>query len=522
MKHFKLGHKSFAALLCATAAFALPVQAGDIKLLPEISASEIAADTNRSYDSYTGITVVTAPTFDPFEQDGSLAGTAALRTGPSAITLDGQSVSGGAFLDLKMIYTSLSDDPYDVRGFERSVYLSGEPIARIHQDMRTLDCSSSTTDVGYQDEYYDGYGSHGYLAGLYLLLPRYRGHRGYWTGGRSLGPHANWRNWRRSGSYGFGTANSFSSFSSPRGGTSFNSSRGRTRGAGTRRNENTRGNGRQDSDTGGAAAAAPATTTRGTTRRDHSIIGGSSRHREFTNHRGIVRGGPLRTSDNTDTQASSSQSSPQSESSRTRARAGVKSTRRVSTAASRSRNSSAASNSTPAPIAQQASPAPIARQTLQQNARPSTPASRDRSQSKSSSSSKSRSSASSKSKPKRSSRVDRAVDRSFNRSRSRGKELNFFPPNIMPMQTSYGLSSYVHASGEVHQNFRCVREESVSLHIPQDRLDAARFDGLTLVIIDNAERDIPIYIPPNYIEGFRQAAGHNSVERSTYGYPAQD
>lgn len=92
----------------------------------------------------------------------------------------------------------------------------------------------------------------------------------------------------------------------------------------------------------------------------------------------------------------------------------------------------------------------------------------------------------------------------------------------MPMQTGYGLGGYVTASSEIHEHYRCVREESVTLHIPQDRLDAARFDGLTLVVIDNAERDIPIYIPPNYIEGFRQAAGHRHVQSQTYGYPVQE
>jgi len=64
-------------------------------------------------------------------------------------------------------------------------------------------------------------------------------------------------------------------------------------------------------------------------------------------------------------------------------------------------------------------------------------------------------------------------------------------------------------SSVVTTNYRCVREETVTLHIPQERLDAARFDGMTLVIVDNADRDVPIYLPPNYIEGFRQATGRS-------------
>lgn len=45
----------------------------------------------------------------------------------------------------------------------------------------------------------------------------------------------------------------------------------------------------------------------------------------------------------------------------------------------------------------------------------------------------------------------------------------------------------------------------MTLHIPAERLEAARFDGLSLVLLDKDGGDIPVYIPPNYIAGFMQA-----------------
>jgi len=51
-----------------------------------------------------------------------------------------------------------------------------------------------------------------------------------------------------------------------------------------------------------------------------------------------------------------------------------------------------------------------------------------------------------------------------------------------------------------------------------DRLTAARFDGLSLVLLDHSGQDVPIYIPPNYIEGFIQA---NPYMSSGYHQPVQ-
>lgn len=64
----------------------------------------------------------------------------------------------------------------------------------------------------------------------------------------------------------------------------------------------------------------------------------------------------------------------------------------------------------------------------------------------------------------------------------------------------------------------CAREDRLTLFIPEERLEAARFDGLTLIVRDvtvnqrNGQVTVyderPLYIPANYIEGFRMAAAN--------------
>ena len=76
---------------------------------------------------------------------------------------------------------------------------------------------------------------------------------------------------------------------------------------------------------------------------------------------------------------------------------------------------------------------------------------------------------------------------------------------------------HTHASDDVvvvSTNRDCAVEESLTLFIPNERLDAARFDGLTIWIRDIAStgqgdtlvyEERSLFIPPNYIEGFRRA-----------------
>jgi len=71
--------------------------------------------------------------------------------------------------------------------------------------------------------------------------------------------------------------------------------------------------------------------------------------------------------------------------------------------------------------------------------------------------------------------------------------------NILPMASSWTRNVVRNV------DVQCAREEMLSIHIPQERLDAARFDGLTVLVLDRQGQEVPVYVPPNYIEGFRQA-----------------
>ena len=509
MTHIKMtSAKTLIATLCLSASLIMPAAAVDVTFLPDIPADQIARDTTRSYDSLTGINVVSAPTFDPFEQDSSLAGTAALRTGPIETTIDGKRVMGGAYLDLKMIYTSPSDDPYDLRGFERTFYVSGEPVDRVRQEVKTLDCASNTTELAYQDDYYNSYDNYGYLAGLYMLLPQYRGHRGFWNGGSRYRPSARWSDWRRRGigGYGHSYGGGYYSGRSHTGHGFHDRDRRRDR-DGSRGH---RSGGGERAVTGGSRDTARAERHSGR----NSMIGGTAKKREYRRQRGVVTGGPLQTSRGNAASQRPNQRT-QSRNNRNQDRVGRRSTGRGSnpiantTAQPITRTGRPAiretisnrrtnpAGSAPTPIARQSAPRPIARSNPKSAPVPrQAPAAKQRPRTER----KSRA----VSKPRQTRKLNREVDRSFKKSNRamRGKQLNFFP--IM-------LGGYSRPATTVVTNYRCVREETVTLHIPQERLDAARFDGMTLVVVDNADRDVPVYLPPNYIEGFRLAMGRGST-----------
>lgn len=490
--------KTLLAAFCLSASIIVPAQANDIILFPDIPADQIARDTVRSYDSSTGASMATAPTFDPFEQDNTLAGTAALRSGPSEIAIDGTRVAGGAYLELKMIYTSASDDPYDLRGYERAYYVSGDEVSRIHQDVRTLDCASNSAEVVYEDNYYNSYDTYGYLAGVYLLLPRYRGHRGFWNGGSRYRPSASWSDWRRRSSY-----NSYGNYGASYGGGHFAGSNDRNRGFGSRgsgtagnRGDGRRGVGDRDRETDSAETTNTARTQRHNGR--GSVIGGSASSREYRRQRGVVAGGPLQRSSANEAEQSNNNERNSAQNSENRSTRTDRRTDRVGRR-DRGRGSNPALGNTSQPVTnRRANPAGPPPQTIARSAPPTTinsnrasrPAPQSQRQNTQRSSSSSR-------------KLNREVDRSFsriNRNSINRKQMEFFPRH----------GGYTQLNSSVVTNYRCVREESVTLHIPQERLDAARFDGLTLVVVDNADQDVPIYLPPNYIEGFRQATGRSS------------
>jgi len=197
-----------------------------------------------------------------------------------------------------MIYTSASDDPFDLRGFEQAYYVSGDPVSRLSQDVRTLDCASNTTEVVYEDNYYNNYNDYGYLAGVYLLLPRYRGHRGYWGSSSRHRPFAGWSDWRHRRGYGSHGGGYYSGYGSRGRGFGYQGRGGR----GDRRGSDNGSNG--GSDNGGRVERADAPRHSGR----NAVIGGSRENRSYTRQRGVVTGGPLTNgrADNTRRRESSS------------------------------------------------------------------------------------------------------------------------------------------------------------------------------------------------------------------------
>jgi len=443
------------AILIASAT-AFSVSASSLSL-PDISPEQIAADTERRYETATGTVEIIAPSFDPFENDTSLAGTVKLRSISSSVALDGRTVTGGALLDLDLIYTNHSPDPYDNKGFEEGIFLSGDAASVIRYDNRILDCSENVREVIYDDGYYRG-APYGYVAGVYRLLPRYRGHSG------------------------FGHV----SYYRPRGYSHYRPRHPR-RGAGHYRPHRPNGHG------GNGRPYRPDGDRRKKKTRDYVVDTRSDdwvrEHRNRDRNRAQRPRRPRGNVVDTDRRGTPNAGRPAGgrPNVNTRPRGGERPQtsrpRRPQTAGAQPRP-----QSRPHTRPKKGPDRP----NVNTNKRPDRPPQ------------------SRPSKPRRSS-IDRAVDRHFKKSRSvrrkADRQLNFFPA-VFPIAR---IGGYSHK--DVSVTYRCAREESLTLHIPQDRLDAARFDGFTLLVLDKTDREIPVYIPPNYVEGFRQAvrASGNSI-----------
>lgn len=452
---------ALSALLLSSAA--LTPQAWSASL-PDISPAQIQQDTERRYNSQTGAAEWVAPSFDPFELEESLAGSASLRSAGQAVTIDGRTVSGGAFLDVSLFYTTESNDVYDVRGTERGVYVSGQPVDTVRYDSKILDCSENVREVVYDDGYYSG-SPYGYLAGVYRRYPRYRGHRDF-------GHHGGYGH--RDGYRGRHTRYNDGFRDGRRGHTgSRNRNRDRDRAS---RDRNASDNVRT---TNGTLITIPGSAV-SNNNRDREPQGLSAKERRHLERRRNSRHNlkdPKRYS------AGAS---------------GGKDVRATPSTPSAQVSPSRRTVKTPAPERARAIPtrtekAPKTyKAPRQERARP-TRTDRDRS------------------------RISRSVDRHFGGSKkNRSQGLTKNKLNFYPVQFRSSIRSRVDVS------YRCAREEMLTLHIPQERLDAARFEGFTVLLLDSEDREIPVYVPPNYVEGFRQAvgrAGHSApAVSSSYGY----
>ncbi|GLQ21894.1 hypothetical protein ACFFUB_08775 [Algimonas porphyrae] len=153
---------------------------------PDLSPEIIAQDVTTEYNRRTGAPEAVGPTFDPFEQDEDLAGQAYLRTTDGVRDLNGIRLQDGVLLEVQLYYTDYGDR--DIGRTRDAVFLNGDPVPIVLSDSRELECSSRVTETVYHYDryYYPGYG------GLYRPRPTYFGHSlfdfSYW-GGRSDGWH---------------------------------------------------------------------------------------------------------------------------------------------------------------------------------------------------------------------------------------------------------------------------------------------------------------------------------------------
>jgi len=464
---FKLGLISTALLL--TTALANPALA---ESLTEISPRQIASDVQVQYNPETGTREYIARSFDPFEENPEMAGTVNLRSVINATTINGQTIRGGALLDMTFYYSTPSSDPYDVKGLEEAVFLSGEQTSVIRRDNRVLECSEDVQDVVY---HHKDYYSPSFHLGLYRPYRHYSGHHGFGHFGYD---------------YGYGYGHGFSRGSRFRRGF----------GVGNRRFRNARRDRardrRRDRDDGvnGSIRDNSGTETEGRRRdgrrgrhgdrvregrrdndgrrghgRNRNNVDGNTDTRRRDGRRDRIRGerrnnGSTSRTDRSNDNRSAGQgaSTPRTTSPRT-STPNVR-TPRVRTPRIRTPRSARGTEI----------PRPVPR------TEPSTP---PRSQ---------------RSNVSRSQRIkSRHSPRRGGKNISRNRSIKMMSFLLMASAWSRNVVRNV--------DIQCAREEMLTVHISQDRLNAARFDGLTVLVLDRTGQEFPVFIPPNYIEGFRSA-----------------
>ena len=499
--HFRAG--LFTSALLFTTALATAGFAEEYQSLPDLSPGEIAQDVKQEFNNRTGRTEFIAPTYDPFEEDRAMAGSVSLRSVSSPVTaIDGEVLTDGVILDLGFYYNSQSNDPYDVRGFTDAAFLSGSLAPTLLRDNRVLECSRNVQNVIYDyndyyaptfslnifrpSRYYSGYHRYGRFSRPYWRNRGYgSGQYGGWSRGRYDGYRGRHDN-RRDGWNGGRDRDGDHSGRDRDHGSSGNGDQGRNRRAdlsGQVIRSDLSGRSRVTVDQGPVRAENRRDRSDGNDGRNHRR---SSIERE-TGNRNTPRNSRREITTNTVTRAVPALSirrekHPEAQSS------GITSNRgRIKNPPPRQEVRSVPSRPTvkvPNVATSQVSPP---RATPTRSAPPK------------------RRSAPKRSVPKRV--TPHTIKNSApvqSKSSLKGRAvLNFFP-------TGNSYSREVVQSVDVD----CAREETLSVFIPAGRLDAARYDGLTILALDGTGQEYPIFIPPNYIEGFQQAMGGRYNARS--------
>lgn len=446
--------------------------------LPSVPAEQIARDVTSETNPRTGMRELVAAPFDPFEEDPNMAGSLRLRSANGAVAIDGQPLRDGALVEVDFYYNSPSDDQYGGRNYSDASFVNGQLAPVVLRDTRILECSTRVDNVVYD---HNSYYSRSPRVGIYRPYRHYSGHYGF--------------------GFGFG-----SSYYGPGYGYY-------DRGRSTRNRRNFRTRSNRPSSThrrvldavrGGGSSRSNETRSDRNRNRSEDRVGGragnvAARREDASrvNDREMRQRARGLQSYGTETPRAGRTGNRRSP---TPMRVG-NTNNRVEIGTGSAPAESRTPKNTGRRIAVSESKQPEARreQTQRREARRTETRRNDtkrsesrRSETRSSSGSKNRSSSSNRSSSKRSS--------SSNRSKaSRGARsfFDFFPNDGL----GYGSRQVV-----TSRSVDCAREDKLRVFIPNDRLDAARFDGLTLVALDAQGGETPIYIPPNYIEGFRLAA----------------
>lgn len=423
----------------------------------QLSPEQIAGDVSNSYNPRTGARELSAASFDPFEEAPDLAGSARLRSADGAIDIDGQRLGDGALLDINFYYNSPSSDPYAGRGYEAAVFLDGSAAPIVRRDRRVLECSTRVDNVVYDHtRYYDpGYG---YGRGIFRPTRGYYGHHGFGAGFGS--------------GYGYGRGYGYN-------GSRHNGRYGTYRAPLSDYVRDRLGEDRRNPDRSGTRTGGPRTggTRTGNTRGGERTRTAPPPIRAMTAPSRNGFAAPHRAGPDIPTRLEAAPETSRPTRTRTRTRSTVKPAPRTRAieAPARSGTSEPRRAAPTRPTRVQAAPS---KQRTRSNPKPR-PQSRTKTKTRSN--------------PKPVSRP-RPTPRREAPSRSRTR-LDFFPGD------AYGGRSVV-----TSQSVDCAREETLRLFIPAERLDAARFDGMTVLVLDRDGQEWPVYVPPNYIEGFRLAA----------------
>ncbi len=531
----------FSAILCLSAAWGpielIPesqaqsarAQNGAQSSLPDLSPEQIVKDVKITFDNRAGTQEYSAPTFDPFESRSDIAGSANLRTVTQAVSIDGQNLQDGAILDLAFYYNQIGDNPHADRGFEKVAFLSGSQADTIFYDTRALECATDVERTVFDQSFHLN-------SGFFHPYGHYYGHRRF--GHSSFGRHRGFnRGFRRGfrnnrfGSRGFGHdrfggwRRGHNRFGIGQG-RGFRGNRGRNRDARRFDNfDNDRSEGRNAR--GGRISRSEAK------RRNGRVIGEPIKNNRFRNNRSNIRQdnrARARANRNIErrnnrrdnaqvieqnNEASRRNTITPNSNLRSRGRAATQPTRQQTRQRPQPQNRrQSQNNQATQPV--QSQPSQNTQPRSQQTQRPA------RSEQRSNNRNANRANENrSRSNETRSNNSRANETRSNNRTRTRAssrralprrgqkrsapirrnqiikpKALNFFP-NDFRRHDGRGVITSVRTD--------CTREESLSVHIPAERLEAARFDGLTVLAFDRQGQELPIFIPANYIEGLRLA-----------------